>query len=106
MNHLKNLIPALSLSVLASLSCQAEGEGDRPLSLWERVRVRVGNSLEWNNHSASLRLALHTIFHGLQAIESRSPLVGHPKWGKQAFRRQTKARKNRTLQPVQLRFLG
>ncbi len=32
------------------------------------------NSLEWNNHSASLRLALHP--------------------------------KNRTLQPVQLRFLG
>ena len=50
------------------------GESDRPLSLWERVRVRVGNSLEWNDHSALLRLALHP--------------------------------KNRTLHPVQLRFLG
>ena len=67
------------------------GESDRPLSLWERVRVRVGNSLEWNDHSASLRLALHTIFHELQLVESRSPL-GHPK--------------NRTLHPVQLPFLG
>ncbi|MDP2786000.1 MAG: hypothetical protein Q8O38_15615, partial [Sulfurimicrobium sp.] len=46
------------------------------------------NSLEWNDHSASLRLA------------------PHPKWGKQAFRRQAKARKIRTLQPVQLRFQG
>ena len=95
-------------------------EGDCSLShLWERVRERAGNSLEWNDHSASALpsipsrkrvgrhsplpplagegwdgggLALHTTFHGLQAIESRSPLVGHPK--------------NRTLQPVQLRFLG
>ena len=46
------------------------------------------NSLEWNGHSASLRLALH------------------PNWGKQVFRRQAKTRKNRTLHPVQLRFLG
>ena len=36
-------------------------------------------------------LVLHTIFHELQLVESRSPL-GHPK--------------NRTLHPVQLRFLG
>ena len=53
---------------------------------------RCCNSLEWKDHSASLRLALHTIFHGLQAIESRSPLVGH--------------RKNRAIHPVQLRFPG
>jgi len=66
------------------------GEGDRSLSLWEMVRVRVGNSSEWNDHSASLRLALHMIFHELQLVESRSPL-GHPK--------------NRTLHPVQP-FLG
>ena len=46
------------------------------------------NSLEWNDHSALLRLALH------------------PNWGKQVFRRQAKTRKNHTLQPVQLRFLG
>ena len=105
-----------------SLQLSPKGrEGDCSLShLWERVRERAGNSLEWNDHSASAlpsipsrkregrqsplpplagegwdggwRLALHTTFHGLQAIESRSPLVGHPQ--------------NRTLQPVQLRFLG
>jgi len=57
------------------------------LGAWRRC-----NSLEWNDHSASLRLAMYTIFHGLQAIESRSPLVGHLK--------------DRTLHPVQLRFLG
>jgi len=32
------------------------------------------NSLECNDHSKELRLALYTIFHGLQVIESRSPL--------------------------------
>jgi len=46
------------------------------------------NSLEWSDHSSSLCLALH------------------PNWGKQVFRRQAKTRKNRTLHPVQLRFLG
>jgi hypothetical protein len=46
------------------------------------------NSLEWNDPSALLRLALH------------------PNWGKQVFRRQAKTSKNRTLHPVQLKFPG
>lgn len=45
------------------------------------------NSLEWNKHSSSLRLALHS------------------KGGKQAFRRQVRPHKNRTPQQVQLRLL-
>jgi len=69
------------------------------------------NSLEWNNHSASLRLALHTIFHGLQAIESRSPLVGHLN-NRRAWLLPLKRLYNHglplagALHPVQLRFPG
>ncbi len=55
------------------------------------------NSLEWNNHYSG-HPALHPtgqlkLFKSLQAIESASLCLAlHPK--------------NRTLQPVQLRFLG
>jgi hypothetical protein len=35
------------------------GEGDRSLSLRERVRERVGSASEWNDHSSLSRLALH-----------------------------------------------
>jgi hypothetical protein len=65
------------------------------------------NSLEWNNHSASLRLATHLrhVTGEASRLREKAP-CGHSRTHRLRRTVLWPHPHNRTLHPVQLRFLG